>query len=202
MIIRKTNEADLAAIGEIYENAKRFMRASGNKNQWNGDKPNAETAREDMERGVGYVAEDNGEVVAVFMFSLDADPTYKEIYDGAWLSDEPYGVIHRIAVAEQGRGIIDYCINECFSIRPNLRIDTHRENTRIFEYAVGYVHVGLDIVFFVICRFCNGRCHGFSYVFLLFFIFQTAGTCPAEFQTQASAIQFRKHFDKFVLKFR
>ena len=81
-----------------------------------------------MERGVGYVAEDNGEVVAVFMFSLDSDPTYKEIYDGAWLSDEPYGVIHRIAVAEQGRGIIDYCINECFSIRPNLRIDTHEKN--------------------------------------------------------------------------
>ena len=148
MLIRKTVPADLYRIGEIYENAKCFMRASGNKNQWNGDKPNAETAREDMERGVGYVAEDNGEVVAVFMFSLDADPTYKEIYDGAWLSDEPYGVIHRIAVAEQGRGIIDYCINECFSIRPNLRIDTHRDNApmrralqkRGFEYC-GIIHL-------------------------------------------------------------
>jgi hypothetical protein len=33
MIIRKTTEADLSRIGEIYENAKRFMRESGNPNQ-------------------------------------------------------------------------------------------------------------------------------------------------------------------------
>ena len=41
MIIRKTKEADLAAIGEIYENAKRFMRECGNPNQWNGSRPSA-----------------------------------------------------------------------------------------------------------------------------------------------------------------
>ncbi len=126
--IRKTVEADLPRIGEIYENAKRFMRESGNPNQWNSGKPNAETAREDMENGVGYVAVEDGKIVAVFMFSLDGEPTYEKIYDGAWLSEEPYGVIHRIAVAEQGRGIIDACINACFARCQNLRIDTHRDN--------------------------------------------------------------------------
>ncbi|MBQ7386665.1 MAG: GNAT family N-acetyltransferase [Clostridia bacterium] len=128
MIIRKTCEDDLPRIGEIYENAKRFMRATGNPDQWSTGTPNIDTAREDMERGVGYVAEDSGEVVAVFMFSLGADPTYAKIYDGEWLSDAPYGVIHRIAVAEQGQGIIDFCINECFALCENLRIDTHRDN--------------------------------------------------------------------------
>lgn len=128
MLIRKTVEADLVRIGEIYENAKRFMHTSGNPNQWNKGKPNIETARADMEAGVGYVAVENSEIVAVFMFSMDEEPTYAKIYDGAWLSDEPYGVIHRIAVAEQGKGIIDYCINECFAKCKNLRIDTHRDN--------------------------------------------------------------------------
>ena len=129
MKIRKTTEADLPRIGEIYENAKRFMRESGNPNQWNSGTPNIETAREDMEKGVGYVAvEDDGEIVAAFMFSLDGEPTYAKIYDGEWLSDAPYGVIHRIAVAEQGRGIIGYCIDECFARCQNLRIDTHRDN--------------------------------------------------------------------------
>ena len=128
MLIRKTLGSDLPKIAQIYENAKRFMRDSGNPNQWNDGRPNIDTAREDMERGVGYVAEELGEVVAVFMFSEGADPTYARIYDGAWLSDEPYGVIHRIAVAEQGRGIIDFCINWCFSRCQNLRIDTHRDN--------------------------------------------------------------------------
>ena len=128
MIIRKTNESDLISIGEIYENAKRFMRESGNVNQWNDGTPNIDTAREDMERGVGYVVEEDGKILAVFMFALGDDPTYAKIYDGAWLSDEPYGVIHRIAVAQQGRGMIEFCINHCYSICNNLRIDTHRDN--------------------------------------------------------------------------
>lgn len=128
MLIRKTVEADLIQIENIYKNAKRFMKESGNPNQWNSETPNAETARADMQNEVSYVAEDNGKVVAVFMFSLKEDPTYLKIYQGAWLNDKPYGVIHRIAVLEQGKAIIDYCINYCFSKCQNLRIDTHRDN--------------------------------------------------------------------------
>lgn len=128
MVIRKTTEADLSRIAEIYENAKKFMRESGNPNQWNQGTPNIATARTDMERGVGYVAIEDGEIVATFMFSLDGEPTYDKIYDGEWLNDAPYGVIHRIAVTEQGRGIIGFCINECFARCQNLRIDTHRDN--------------------------------------------------------------------------
>ena len=128
MLIRKTEEKDLPVISEIYENAKRFMRENGNPNQWSDGKPNADTATEDMKNGVGYVAEENGEILAVFMFSVGEDPTYLKIYDGAWKNELPYAVIHRIAVAAQGKGIIDFCINECFKICPNLKIDTHRDN--------------------------------------------------------------------------
>ncbi|MBR2442392.1 MAG: GNAT family N-acetyltransferase [Clostridia bacterium] len=128
MHIRKTVEADLAKIGEIYENAKIFMRATGNPNQWNSGTPNIDTAKEDMEKGIGYVAEENGEILAVFMFSQEDDPTYAKIYGGEWLSNAPYGVIHRIAVAKQGQGIIGYCIHECFARCGNLRMDTHRDN--------------------------------------------------------------------------
>ena len=66
MVIRKTVEADLPTIGKIYENAKRFMRESGNPNQWNSATPNIDTARADMENGVGYVAEEDGKILAVF----------------------------------------------------------------------------------------------------------------------------------------
>ena len=128
MQIRKTMAADLAQIDEIYKNAKKFMAATGNVNQWNSGRPNMQTSREDMEKGIGYVAEENGEILAVFMFSQAPDPTYAKIYDGAWLSEAPYGVIHRIAVAKQGQGIVGKCIDECFSRCHNLRIDTHRDN--------------------------------------------------------------------------
>ncbi len=148
MLIRKTVEKDLVQIGAIYENAKKFMRKTGNPNQWNSERPNIETAREDMENGVGYIAEENGEILAVFMFSQDEDSTYAKIYDGTWLSDAPYGVIHRIAVAKQGQGIIGVCIDECFARCHNLRIDTHRDNLPMqrallkhgFEYC-GVIHL-------------------------------------------------------------
>ena len=145
MQIRKTVEADLAAIDEIYKNAKKFMRETGNPKQWNSERPNAESAREDMENGVGYVAEENGEIVAVFMFSQRSDPTYTKIEDGAWLSDAPYGVIHRIAVAKQGQGIIGRCIDECFARCQNLRIDTHRDNIPMQRALLkrGFVYCGV-----------------------------------------------------------
>ena len=71
MQIRKTVEADLCRIGEIYENAKRFMQKSGNPNQWNKGTPNVDTAREDMERGVGYVVEENNEVKLFIQYVSD-----------------------------------------------------------------------------------------------------------------------------------
>ena len=146
MQIRKTQPADLTAIAEIYENAKRFMTESGNPTQWNGfGAPGLESAKEDMEKGVGYVLEEDGEILAVFMFSVGEDPTYKKIYEGEWKNSDSYAVIHRIAVKEQGRGLIDYCINECFKICPNLKIDTHRDNIPMQKALLkrGFVYCGI-----------------------------------------------------------
>ena len=128
MLIRKTVESDLVKIGEIYSNAKQFMRETGNPNQWNAAYPSMESARKDMENGLGYVVEEAGDILAVFMFSQGKDPTYAKIYEGEWLSDAKYGVIHRLAVARQGQGIIGRCIDYCFALCHNLRIDTHRDN--------------------------------------------------------------------------
>ena len=129
MFIRKATASDVAVADEIYSSAKRFMKESGNPNQWSGDHPNGEDVRLGIEKGVSYVCEDEGEIIATFYFETNADdPTYRKIYDGNWKNDAPYAVIHRIAVKYNGRGIGDFCINECFKLFPNLRIDTHRDN--------------------------------------------------------------------------
>jgi RimJ/RimL family protein N-acetyltransferase len=128
MLIRKTEEKDLPEISEIYSLAKQYMRAAGNKNQWSGDYPNGDSARDDMEKGIGCVCEEDGEVVAVFAFDIGEEKTYNRIYGGAWLDSAPYAYIHRIAVKKHGMGIVDFCFSECFKMHPNLKIDTHRDN--------------------------------------------------------------------------
>ncbi len=128
MIIRKSCEADIPEIDYIYAEAKKYMHSNGNPNQWNNAYPNAESAAEDINNGIGYVCEDNGEVVAVFAFCIGVEKTYNKIYNGEWLDALPYAYIHRIAVKHRGMGIVDFCFNECFKLYPNLKIDTHRDN--------------------------------------------------------------------------
>lgn len=128
MFIRLANANDLAKIGAIYKSAKQFMRANGNPNQWKGDYPNEIDAKQDIADGIGYVCEDEGEIVAVFAFKIGVEPTYNEIFDGAWKNDLPYAFMHRIAVLHHGKGIVDFCFNECFKLHSNLKIDTHGDN--------------------------------------------------------------------------
>ena len=129
MLIRKTTAADVESAAAIYDSARAFMKESGNPNQWNGAYPNANNILEDIESGGSYVCEDGGEIVAVFYFCVGNDPTYDKIYGGAWKQDGEYAVIHRIAVKYHGRGIADFIYARCFDMHPNLRIDTHCDNT-------------------------------------------------------------------------
>ena len=149
MIIRPATEADVSAAAKIYDEARAFMKESGNPDQWKGEYPNATDVRRGIERGVSYVCEEEGEVVATFYYEQNADdPTYHKIYYGSWLSDAPYSVIHRIAVKHHGRGIVDFCFEECFKQFPNIRIDTHNDNIPMqkclkrcgFEYC-GIIHL-------------------------------------------------------------
>ncbi|MBR2384906.1 MAG: GNAT family N-acetyltransferase [Clostridia bacterium] len=145
MIIRKTEAKDLNEISKIYSKAKEFMRLNGNPNQWKGDYPNAFDAEEDIKNGIGYVCEDEGEIVGVFAFKIGIEPTYNKIFGGKWLNDLPYAFVHRIAVSSHGKGIVDFCFNECFKRFPNLKIDTHRDNIPMQKVLIrnGFSYCGI-----------------------------------------------------------
>ena len=129
MEIRPINKLEIAEANEIYEMAREYMRQSGNPHQWNSIYPGIADIKAGLEKGVSYVCCDGDEVVATFHFEMNADdPSYRRIYNGEWKSDAPYAVIHRIAVKYHGRGIVDFCFDECFKRFPNLRIDTHKDN--------------------------------------------------------------------------
>ena len=128
MKIRPSTLNDIKEIGEIYAAARKFMIENGNPDQWSKSYPSEDTALDDLNRGIGFVCEDEGEIVAVFAFEIGNEPAYDIIYDGEWLNNEKYAYIHRVAVKKHGKGIIDFCFSECFKTHPNLKIDTHRDN--------------------------------------------------------------------------
>lgn len=147
MLIRKTTLADVDAAAQIYDDAREFMREAGNPTQWADGYPNRDTIIEDIENGVSYVCEENGEILAVFMFKIGTDPVYEELHEGMWLDREPYAVIHRIAVSKgsHGRGVAAFIFDECFKRYPNLKVDTHRDNHPMQSalYRAGFHACGL-----------------------------------------------------------
>lgn len=128
MEIRKSTISDIDRIMEIYDEARTYMRENGNPHQWGGGYPYREIVIEDIEAGHSYVCIDEGSIAAVFCFFVGNDDSYNEIYDGGWLSDEDYAVIHRIAVSVHGKGVASFCIRWCLSQFGNIRIDTHEDN--------------------------------------------------------------------------
>ena len=128
MLIRKATKNDVKEAGAIYDSAREYMRKAGNPYQWNDSYPSSLDVDADIADGSSYVCEDGGEIVGVFHFHIGTDKTYEKIYEGSWEGEEPYAVIHRIAVKYHGRGIADFCFAECFKLFPNIKIDTHKDN--------------------------------------------------------------------------
>jgi len=128
MQIQKAVPKDLQTILSIYESARQFMRQQGNHKQWVGGYPSKELMETDIQNGNCYVCTEEGQIVGVFCYFPGPDPTYANIYDGQWRNDDPYGVIHRIAVAQHRKGVADACYRFALEQCPNLRIDTHEDN--------------------------------------------------------------------------
>lgn len=105
MELRKATRADLPAIGGLYRAARAGLKAMGIDQWQNGDYPNEEDAKVDMDQGRCYVLTQGGEVIAVACLAFGHEPTYDVIENGAWGSSaEYYGFLHRIAVAPQAKG--------------------------------------------------------------------------------------------------
>ena len=126
--IRPAAEQDLPRILEIYDHARQYMAQTGNPNQWKDGHPAASMLEEDIRKAQLFVCTEGQEILGVFYYSQGIDPTYLHIEDGTCLNDEPYGVIHRIAVADHRKGVASFCFAYALSQCPNLRIDTHRDN--------------------------------------------------------------------------
>jgi len=130
MRIRRAETEEIDVIMRVFDAAKQFMRKTGNEKQWVDGYPSKEFILNNIrDHGLYVCLSDDGQIVGVFYFKIEADPTYAQIYDGEWLNDKPYGVVHRIASNGMQKRIGDACLQWCFEQCGNIRVDTHRDNT-------------------------------------------------------------------------
>ena len=146
MTIRPAQTNDLSDIMAVLEAAKGIMRASGNAGQWVGGYPSEEIILQDINRGYGQVVVADGRIAGYFAFIPSPEPTYAEIYNGAWRDDSlPYHVVHRIGSYPEIHGVFQAIMDWCFARCGNIRIDTHRDN-RIMQHIIlkyGFQYCGI-----------------------------------------------------------
>lgn len=101
-LFRKANHGEIDDIMNIINFAREQMLSEG-KHQWDAGYPARTHIEADILNGVGYVMLVAGKIVAYGAVVFTGEPSYNVI-KGKWLSEQPYVVLHRIAVAKEARG--------------------------------------------------------------------------------------------------
>ncbi|CUQ16035.1 GNAT family N-acetyltransferase [Clostridium baratii] len=134
MKLRKSVNEDINNIMQIIDEAKEALKEQGI-DQWQNGYPNADVIRNDILNNDSYVFIKNNEIVATLAVSFDGEKTYDKIYDGNWISNDEFAVIHRIAITSKykGTGIASEIIKmiEAMCLDKDvhsIKVDTHEFN--------------------------------------------------------------------------
>lgn len=132
----KATQKDFDRIMEILADGRNQLAEKG-VDQWQGDYPNPQHVKEDIEKGFALlVISDDQETVGTLSVVAPPEHDY-DTMDGHWLVDtDQYRVIHRVAIHSNHAGhgyasrmfeeVIDY-VQKANDIK-SLRIDTHEDN--------------------------------------------------------------------------
>ena len=133
---RKAYLEDIDQIMEAVEDARDFLKLQGNC-QWQDGYPNRDDFINDINNGRLFVVPDENDPfkIAGVCALTYREEDYHHLYEGEWLTDLPYMVMHRVAVKKEYRGLgygkklfqlfIEEAKIEGFK---SLRIDTHAGN--------------------------------------------------------------------------
>ncbi len=149
MEIRKATFSDIDRIMEIVNDAKTYLKSHG-LDQWQDGYPNEESFKGDIENGESYVIVD-GEIIGCMALSFRGERTY-DVIDGAWLTNDKYGVIHRLAIDKNYKG--KRVANEFLAFSEevakgqdvySIKIDTHPENMSMQKWILnnGFAKCGI-----------------------------------------------------------
>ena len=134
MGFRRAKKEDIKKIMSIIKKAQAYLKAEG-VNQWQNNYPNEETIEKDIDDGNFYVLVEDNKILGITALIFGEDITYKKIYEGKWLTEGKYAVIHRMAVdlEEKRKGLASKILKEAEKTTMDnniysIRVDTHRDN--------------------------------------------------------------------------
>ncbi|MGI6623301.1 MAG: GNAT family N-acetyltransferase [Clostridiaceae bacterium] len=134
MIFRQAENKDIDRIFEIIKQAQEYLRQKGI-DQWQDNYPNLDIIKNDIENKECYVLQINDDIIATVVLSFKGEKSYNKIFEGKWILDKPYAVIHRIAVDNKYKGmrfssvIMKHIENICLEKNIySIRVDTHQDN--------------------------------------------------------------------------
>jgi len=151
MHFKLSSRDDIPKIMTIIKQAQESFKQAGI-NQWQNNYPNETSIQKDIELGESYVVLDNELIIGTFALSYRNESTYDIIYDGSWLSNEHYAVIHRIAIESsyKGKGVSTLVFKEvekwCLDKNiHSIKIDTHNDNQAMRKLLEknGYSYCGI-----------------------------------------------------------
>lgn len=141
MELRLAQRQEAAMCYQCIEDARAYHKSLGFE-QWHPDYPTRQTILDDIAQGIGYAFTDDTGVIGYCCIVIGDEPAYHEI-DGAWKTDRPYAVVHRMAFNRRARGsglsheafqhIEDYCLMHRIDA---IRLDTQEEN-KVMQHILG-----------------------------------------------------------------
>lgn len=145
---------DVDVIMEIVEDGRAFL-ATQNSGQWQDGYPNRDDFINDINNQNLYVVLTPENIVVGVCALTYHEDDYDHLYEGKWLTDLPYMVMHRISVKKEYRsqGYGKALFNVFIEVAKNkgyhsLRIDTHENNIRMRNIIqeFGFVFCGKAIL--------------------------------------------------------
>ena len=139
MRLAKQNEAEVCY--QCIEDARAYHKSLGFE-QWHPDYPTQQTILDDIAQNIGYAFTEGNEVIGYCCMIFGDEPAYKEI-EGAWKTEKPYAVVHRMSFSSKARGsglsqeafrlIKDCCLSNHIDA---IRVDTQEEN-KVMQHILG-----------------------------------------------------------------
>lgn len=129
-----------------------LKRKSEGSNQWQDGYPNEEVIEKDILQQNGYVILNEDEkLIGYFALSFDKEPAYEELKEGWLTQNQPYAVVHRLALSQEPKipGLATWVFNEIESLIKNkniasVKVDTNFDNAPMLYLfnKMGYTYAG------------------------------------------------------------